>query len=217
MPVLPPKVAMLGGAPVSGNSFGFAWYALERRLGFPVTLVDAGFVGSQALDHFTTLIIPSVSAGALDQALGEGGRNRLAGWVRDGGVLITLDGATAWVAQEKLGLVRTRIVRDSVRADSSGGAPLPASLPGVLARATFDTLSPLMAGVAAGDIPVFANSDRVLSVPKDLRAGEAVIRFAPADRVRLAGYFWPEMPAKVALSPYLWTERRWARAGDRSR
>jgi len=148
-----------------------------------------------------------VSAGGLDQALGEGGRNRLAGWVRDGGVLITLDGATAWVAQEKLGLVRTRIVRDSVRADSSGGAPLPASLPGVLARATFDTLSPLMAGVAAGDIPVFANSDRVLSVPKDLRAGEAVIRFAPADRVRLAGYFWPEMPAKVALSPYLWTER----------
>lgn len=207
VPVLPPKVAMLGGSPVSGGSFGFAWYALEQRLGYPVTLVDAGFVGTQALDHFTTLIIPSVSAGGLDQALGDGGKSRLAGWVRDGGVLITLDGATAWAAQEKVGLVRTRVVRDSVRADSSGGAPLPASLPGVLARATFDTLSPLMAGVAAGDIPVFANSDRVLSVPKDLRAGEAVIRFAPADRVRLAGYFWPEMPAKVALSPYLWTER----------
>ena len=30
----------------------------------------------------------------------------------------------------------------------------------------------------AGDIPVFVNSDRVLSVPKDLTAGEAVIRFA---------------------------------------
>jgi hypothetical protein len=207
VPILPPKVALLGGSPVSGGSFGFAWYALEQRLGYSVTLVDAGFIGTPALDHFTVLVIPSTSAGALDQALGEGGRTRLTGWVRDGGVLITLDGATAWVAQEKLGLVRTRVTRDSVRADSAGGAPLPASLPGVLARATFDTLSPLMAGVAAGDIPVFANSDRVLSVPKDLRAGEAVIRFAPADRVRLAGYFWPEMPAKVALSPYLWTER----------
>ncbi|MEP7383012.1 MAG: M14 family zinc carboxypeptidase [Gemmatimonadota bacterium] len=207
VPVLPPRVALLGGAPVSGNAFGFAWYALEQRLGYPVTLVDAAFAGSAALDRFTVLVIPSTSAPALDRALGDAGRTRLVGWVRDGGVLITLDGATAWLAQERVGLVRTRVVRDSVRADSSGGAPLPSSLPGVLARATFDTLSPIMAGVAAGDLPVFANSDRVLSVPKDLRAGEAVIRFAPADRVRLAGYFWPESPSKIALSPYLWTER----------
>ena len=77
----------------------------------------------------------------------------------------------------------------------------------MLARATFDTLSPIMAGVEAGEIPVFANSDRILTVPKDLSAGEAVIRFAPENRVRLSGYFWPEMSAKVAGSPYLWTER----------
>jgi hypothetical protein len=25
--------------------------------------------------------------------------------------------------------------------------------------------------------------------------------------VRLSGYFWPEMPGRVALSPWLWTER----------
>jgi hypothetical protein len=57
------------------------------------------------------------------------------------------------------------------------------------------------------EIPVFVNGNRVLTVPKDLVAGEAVIRFANADRVRLAGYFWPESAAKLALSPYLWTER----------
>lgn len=207
VPILPPRVALLGGAPVGGNPFGFAWYALDQRLGYPTTLIDAGFVAGGALDRFTVLVVPSVPAAALERALGDVGRARLAEWVRSGGVLITLDGATAWVAQEKVGLVRTRVQRDSVRADSAGGAPLPASLPGVLARATYDTLSPIMAGVAGGEIPVFANSDRILTVPKDLRAGEAVIRFAPENRVRLAGYFWPEMPAKIALSPYLWTER----------
>jgi len=207
VPVLPPRVALLGGAPVGGNAFGFAWYALDQRLAYPTTLVDANFVASGELERFTVLVMPSVQPGALDRALGDGGRTRLAEWVRGGGVLITLDAATAWVAQERVGLVRTRVRRDSVRADSSGGAPLPAALPGVLARATFDTLSPLMAGVTSGEIPVFLNSDRVLTAPKDIAAGEAVIRLAAENRVRLSGYFWPEMPARVALSPYLWTER----------
>ena len=202
-----PRVALLGGAPVGGNAFGFAWFALDQRLGYPSTLVDASFVSGGELDRFNVLVIPSTAAAGLDRVLGDGGRTRLAAWVREGGALITLDAATAWVAQERVGLVRTRVRRDSVRADSAGGAPLPASLPGVLARATIDTLSPLLAGVTPLEIPVFANSDRILTVPKDLVAGEAVIRFAPADRVRLSGYFWPEMPERIALSPYLWTER----------
>ena len=207
VPVLAPRVALVGSAPIQGNAFGFAWYALDQRIGYPTTLVDAAFLAGGDIDRFTVIVIPSVQGAAFDRALGDAGRARLAEWVRGGGVLITLDGATAWLAQERVGLVRTRVKRDSTRADSSGGAPLPAGLPGVLARATFDTLSPLMAGVEAGEIPVFANSDRILTVPKDLSAGEAVIRFAPENRVRLSGYFWPEMPARLALSPYLWTER----------
>ena len=59
----------------------------------------------------------------------------------------------------------------------------------------------------SADIPVLLFSDRIYSVPRDLRAGEAVIRYAPESRLRLAGYMWPEVPARVANSPYLWTER----------
>lgn len=202
----PPKVALLSGAPVSGGSWGFAWYAMDQRLGYPTTLVDASFVAS-GLEGFDVLIMPAVQGGALDRVLGEGGKAALATWVRNGGVLITLDAATSWLAQESTRLVRVRVRRDSTRADSAGGAPLQAGLPGVIARATVDTLSPLLAGVMESEIPVYANSDRILTVPKDLTAGEAVIRFAPRERVRLAGYFWPEMPEKIALSPWLWTER----------
>jgi hypothetical protein len=121
--------------------------------------------------------------------------------------LITIDGATAWLAQESTRLTRIRVRRDSTRADSAGGAALPSSLPGVIARATIDSLSPLLTGIGGPEIPVFANSDRVLTVPKDLTAGEAVVRFAEPKRVRLAGYFWPEMPERLGGSPWLWTER----------
>ncbi len=207
IPIQRPSVAILGGAPVNGTSFGFSWYAMDQRIGYATTLVDASFVADGDMGQFNTLIMPSVSSGALDRALGDAGRARLVEWVRNGGTLITIDAASAWLAQERVGLVRTRVQRDTTRADSTGGAPLAASLPGVLARASYDTLSILMAGVQTADVPVFMNNDRVFTTPKDLRAGEAIIRLAPAARVRLGGYYWPESQTRIAGSPVLWTER----------
>lgn len=202
-----PRVALLGGAPVSGNSFGFAWYAFDHRIGYPTTVLDANAVANGALDSFTVLVVPSAPVAALERALGDGGRTRLSDWVRNGGVLITIDAATGWLATERLGLSRVRVRRDSTRADSAGGAPLASDVPGAIARASGDTLSPLMAGIMQTEFPVLVNSDRVLTVPKDLSAGEAVVRFAPENRVRLAGFFWPESAGRLSESPYVWTER----------
>ena len=207
IPVRPPRVALLGGAPVGGNSFGFAWYALDQRLRYPATPIDASAITSGALSRFDVLVVPSAGAAALERTLGDPGRDRVAGWVRDGGVLVTLDGATAWLATEKLGLARIRLRRDTTRADSAGGAPLPASVPGAIVRATADTLSPLLAGVRETELPVLVFSDRAYTVPRDLRPGEAVVRYAPQARLRLAGYLWPETPARLGDTPYLWTER----------
>ncbi|HKG92735.1 MAG TPA: hypothetical protein VKA84_12615, partial [Gemmatimonadaceae bacterium] len=206
-PVRAPRVALVGGAPIQGTSFGFAWFALERRIGIPVTTVDASTLAGPVLDEFNVLIVPSVAAAAFERTLGDAGRDRIAQWVRGGGVLITIDAATGWLASERLGLSRLRARRDSARADSSGGAPLPADVPGAIVRVVGDTLSPLMAGVHDREFAAMANSDRAYTVPRDLRAGEAVVRYAPRDRLRLAGYLWPESPARLADSPYLWTER----------
>ncbi|HEU4564039.1 MAG TPA: M14 family zinc carboxypeptidase, partial [Gemmatimonadaceae bacterium] len=203
--VRPPRVALLGGAPVQGNSFGFSWFAFDQRIGYPVTPVDVNAVAGGALEGFDVLVVPSVSAPALDRALGDGGRERIADWVRRGGALIALDGATAWLASERLGLARLRPKRDT--ASTEGGAPLPVSVPGAIVRATVDTLSPLLAGVRDVELPVLVASDRVYAAPADLRAGEAVVRYAPLARLRLAGYLWPEAPARLAGTPYLWTER----------
>jgi hypothetical protein len=205
-PVKAPRVALLGGQPVSGQSFGHAWFAFNQRLHYPVVTVNAASLGGLDLKTFDVIVVPSVGAGAFDRVLGEGGRERLVGWVKDGGTLITLDGATSWLAGEKLGLARLRLRRDSTRADSSGGAPLPAYVPGAIVRLTGDTLSPLLAGIGATEIPALDYSDRVYNPPKDLSAGEAILRYAPLARLRLAGYLWPEVPARLAESVYLWTE-----------
>jgi hypothetical protein len=206
--VRPVRVALLGGPSVVGTSFGFAWFALDRRIGHPSTPVDVASVAAGALREFDLAVLPSAQGPALDRALGDAGRERLAAWVRDGGVLVTLDAATGWLAGERVGLSRLRLRRDSAGGPGGdGGAPLPASVPGAIVRATGDRLSPLLAGVDAAELPVLVNSDRVLAAPRDVRPGELVIRHAPADRLRLAGYLWPEVPARLAGTPYLWTER----------
>ena len=204
--VRPPRIALAGGPPVNGNSFGFAWFALDQRIGYPATSLPVSALGGSVLDEFDVLIVPSASAGGLDGTLGEGGRNRIAQWVRNGGLLVTLDGATAWLATERLGLSRFRLRRDSVRADSAGGAPLDAGVPGAIVRTHGDTLSWLMAGVRSEDVPVLMNTDRIYTAPSDLRAGEIVLRHAPLPALRIAGYLWPEIPDRLAETPWLWTE-----------
>ena len=200
-----PRVALVGGSGVSGQPFGFAWYALDQRLHYPATPIPLSALGSAALNDFDVVILPSASG--IDDALGTSGKQRLATWVRDGGVLITLEGASAWLAGEGSGLSRFRVRRDTVRADSAGGAPLPARVPGAILRVHADTLSPLLAGVNQAELPVLMNGATIYTAPKDLRAGEVVLRYAPVDQLRLSGYLWPEVPARVAGSPYLFTER----------
>jgi len=204
IPVRPVRVGLVGGQGINGNSYGFAWYALDQRLGYPTLNVEAAALAG-ALRELDVVVLPSAQGGALDAALGEGGRAALAAWVRNGGVLVTLEGATAWLAREAVGLTRLRPRADS--AGAGGMAPLPVNIPGAIVRVTADTLSPLMTGIRDTEFPVMVNGGFVLAMPRNLRPGEAVARYAPASRVRLAGYLWPEGPARLADNPWLWTER----------
>ena len=199
-----PRVALVGGDGVSAYSFGAAWFTFDHRLRFPVTRIELRNLPT-ALPDFDVVVLPS--AFGIDDVLGENGTDALRRWVRAGGTLVTLDAATAWLASEEVDLSRLRELEpDTVRADGEPGAPLPASVPGAIVRAQVDTLSPLVAGIDAAEIPVMLSGSRVYAAPADVRPGEVVARYAPEDRLRLAGYLWPEVPARVAGSPYLWTE-----------
>ena len=205
VPVQPPRVALAGGNGVSPNSFGYAWYQFDQRMRLPVTSIAASALGSPAIDEFTVIVLPSTSG--LDAVLNEAGRARLATWVKNGGVLVTLDGATAWVASERVGISRLRTRSDSLRADGQPGAALPAGVPGAIVRLHSDTLSLLTIGVDEPSLPGLIFSDRIFTTPSDVRPGEVVLRTAGEPDLRIAGYLWPEVPARLAGTPYLWTER----------
>jgi hypothetical protein len=206
-PVRQPNVAIIAGPGVSGQSAGYTWYTLDQRLGYPSTILDPAAVSGAALGDYNVIVLPSVQSALFDRMLGDGGRDRLAAWVRAGGTLVTLEASTAWITTERVGLSRLRVRRDSIRADSSAGAPLPAGVPGAIVRVVADTLSPLLAGIVEREFPAYIFSDRVFTFPRDVSAGESVLRYAPESRLRIAGYLWPEVPSRLGDSPFLWTER----------
>jgi hypothetical protein len=205
-PVRAPRVAIIAGPGVSGNSAGYAWYAMDHRLHYPSTILDPTAVSGAALNDYNVIVLPSIQTASFERMIGESGRDRLTAWVRAGGTLITLESSSVWITTERVGLSRLGVRRDSTRADSTAGAPLPATVPGAIVRVVADTLSPLLAGVVEREFPGYIFSDRVFSFPKDVRAGESVLRYAPESRLRIAGYLWPEVPSRLGDSPFLWTE-----------
>ena len=196
-----PRVALVGGDGISAYSFGAAWFAFDQRLRYPVTRVELRYL-TRVLDDFSVVVLPS--AFSLSGALGEEGESALRRWVRDGGVLVTLDGSTAWLAAS--GMIRMSEWEPEAETED-GPPPLPASVPGAMVRAVVDTLSPLLTGVPETEIPVMLSGDRVYRAPADVEPDEVAIRYAEGDRLRLSGYLWPEVPERVGGTPFLWTER----------
>ena len=194
-----PRVALVGGNGVSSYSYGAAWHTFDTLLRYPVHRVELGDL-VRSLDEVDVVVIPS--AFGLDSELGERGTEALERWVRNGGTLIALDGATAWLASDD-GFIRLRQREEPEPVD---GVRPSMSVPGAILRARTDTLSPLVAGIRETEIPVMLFGSRVYEAPDDRAPGEVAIRYADRDRLRLAGYLWPEVPERVAGTPYLWTE-----------
>jgi hypothetical protein len=111
----------------------------------PVTPLDANAVAGGALAELDVLVVPSAQPQPWSARWGWGPRpDHVVGAERR--VLITLDGATAWLASERLGLSRLRVRVDSACADSAGAGRSPPT-----SRApsfgSLPLLSPLLAGV----------------------------------------------------------------------
>ena len=120
-----PRVAMAWDRPVSTYSAGWLRYLLEQRYGLPVTALRTRDLTRVDLDRFTVLVLPEGRGYA--KALGAPGQKAISGFIRRGGVLVTLGSATQWLSSEGVGLLATSAERrgDGVakeRGNESGGA-----------------------------------------------------------------------------------------------
>lgn len=93
LPLQPVRIGLLEGDGIEASSAGSLAFLLEHRLGFSVTPIRPLGMSADLLGSFTHLMMP---AGDYEQ-IPDTVSGVLGDWVRHGGVLVTLAGATGWV------------------------------------------------------------------------------------------------------------------------
>ncbi len=115
-----PRVGILGDEGVSQTSYGALWWTFERRYGIDFLPLTIGYLMGGDLSEVNVIIMPDASPGALNARLGKSGTDRLREWVRGGGTLVTMAGASAWAAGTDVNLTTARAVGASDAKDSAG-------------------------------------------------------------------------------------------------
>lgn len=210
-----PRVILVYDAPGSAYSVGWARYVLERRYGQRVTAVRAGSLGRVALADFDVIVFPS---GNYSEVVGEGLRDRMRQWMREGGTLVTLAESTRWAARAEL--LTTTAERRGGRPE--GEAPPeqdtpeqpidyleeivpadepPESVPGAILRVILDTEHWLAAGTD-GEIGALVEGSRVFR-PVTLDNGTNVGRYGASEGLVLSGIVWDEAQPQLASKAFL--------------
>jgi len=210
----PPRVALAWDTPTSPVSAGDLRWAMERELGYPVSVVRTASLAHADLSHFDVVVLPDSwgRAGSYGAILGEQGADRLASWVREGGVLIAVGSAATFLAGEKVKLLDTKLEKrggepEEAKAKAPAAAPAagggdrsfdyedaikpadeePPLVPGAILRVELDGESCLAAGFPQGAVDALVASRRIFA-PLKLDKGENVGVYAAADTLVQSGF-----------------------------
>ncbi|RMH76851.1 MAG: hypothetical protein D6681_21275, partial [Calditrichaeota bacterium] len=114
----PPRIALLAGPRISSYSLGSIWHLLDQELGYPHSILNHTRLSSMDLRKYNLLILPSAGGNpsAYKSIFDEEQLKRLADWISDGGTLIAVGSAAAFVADSSIGLSQVKLRRQALKA-----------------------------------------------------------------------------------------------------
>ncbi len=105
-----PVVAVVAGPGIDATAFGEVWHFFEQQLGYPITVLGTDYLSRVSMQKIDVLILPD---GNYADIYPERALDNLKAWVRGGGKLIAMEGATRFLANKKDFLLKTKTI-DSV-------------------------------------------------------------------------------------------------------
>ncbi len=221
-----PRIAMAWDEPVSQYSAGNFRFVVERQLGYPVTPIRVSDLARADLGRYQVLVLPDSWSGYIG-ALGKGGVERLKDWVKRGGVVVALGGATRTLADPDVDLLPVsreyrvtdgedkktkaderdaRVAGKALDADGFAEAIAmqqadPAAMGGAMLRANVDPDHWLASGVA----PVLHVLSRRADAytPLRLDQGVNVAVYADASSLVASGHIWEKTREQMAYKPFV--------------
>jgi hypothetical protein len=218
--VKPPRVALMVDRPASPFA-GHTWYLFDQVWKYPLTRVPGSSLSQLELSKYNVLILPD---GKYPGPLNDAFVARLKLWVRDGGTLILVRGASEWATEKSVGLLASKPVKKVVKPpgdpkpepdkktaeksdkpaetkadeEKEKSEETPDAVPGAFFRASVYDDHFVTFGSPAEVIPL-VSTDLILA-PLKPTDGRNLVNFAPRD-LMVSGFCWPQTLELMAGKP----------------
>ena len=231
-----PKVAIAWDEPANAYIAGATRFILEQEYGYPVSIIRSDRIRSSVLERYDVLILAGQQGKGYSQIFGERGIQELRGWVKSGGVILSLEKATEFLAEPDVALISNKpelAYQDVTDSSKKGmtkkdGDEQNGNAPGIV----LDEESYKSALLSSSDkvhspvgVLVRAKVDRehwigaglpetvhviansnTIISPLNMEQGQNPVLFEGPERLVASGYMWRETGQQMAYKPFVLVE-----------
>ncbi|MCU1349514.1 MAG: zinc carboxypeptidase [Acidobacteria bacterium] len=101
-----PKIGLVGGAGTGSTSYGMLWHTLDQDTPIPHTTLALDALRNADLSHYRVLVFPDGDSYA--DRLGKRGIEKLQSWIRGGGTLVAIKGASSFLREKEVELSKLK-------------------------------------------------------------------------------------------------------------
>ncbi len=105
-----PRTALVTGGQISMGSFSTLWQLLDYRMKQRISIITTDGLANYDLRKYNVLVLPSSNnPQTYNQILGKDGINKIKKWIENGGTLIGIGNAAAFLADTASGMSKVRL------------------------------------------------------------------------------------------------------------
>ncbi|MEO8382724.1 MAG: M14 metallopeptidase family protein [Acidobacteriota bacterium] len=199
-----PKIGLLGGPGTDSTSFGMLWHTLDVDTPIPHTVLSTDSLRNLDLHHYEVLIFPD---GNYTDRLGKRGLEKLKQWVQDGGTIIAVKGASAFLREKDVEISKLKVWEPPKKPEDKDTPPVTDRyndyrIPGSAFRTTMNERSYLTFGVPASPAVLVEGSTAFLPLPKKI---DNILTIDAKDPL-ISGVAWTESIDRIKGAVYVVSE-----------
>lgn len=199
-----PRIALVGGPGSDPTSYGMLWHTLDVDTPIPHTTVPAESIRNIDLTRYRVIVFPD---GSYTERLGRRGLEKIKQWVTDGGTLVAVKGAAAFLREKDIELTKLKPWEAPRKKEGEDTAVEERyndyRIPGAAFRTAMNDRSFLTFGVPRPPAVLIEGSGAFLPLPHRV---DNVITIESKDPL-LSGVAWPESIERVKGSVFVATEK----------
>jgi hypothetical protein len=199
-----PKIGLVGGAGTDPTSFGMLWHTLDVDTPIPHSVLSVESLRNLDLDHYRVLVFPD---GNYADRLGKRGIDKLKQWATDGGTIVAVKGAHAFLREKDVEISKLKLWEPPKKKDDEKAPPAEERyndfrIPGSAFRTSMNERSFLTFGVPRPPAVLVEGSNAFLPLPKKVDN----ILTIDAKEPLISGVAWDESLERIKGSVYVVSE-----------